>query len=97
MGLPELLTWCQAHLTGGFNLRIHILPMSHQVRVWIQADQEGRRRVIVTDPTGAKFVGVAPLTGTTADVDRAAADLLAQLQQLDGPQPPDTSGQARLL
>jgi len=95
--LPELLTWCQAHLAGGFNLRIHILPLSRQVRVWIQADQAGRRRVIVADQDGTKFVGVAPLTGATADIDQAAARLLAQLQAAADPAEPSDDVQPRLF
>jgi len=96
--LPDLLAWCQGHLAGGFNLRIHVLPMSREVRVWIQADQDGRRRTIVTGPDGTKLVGVAPLTGTTADIDQAAAHLLAQLQAADDPaEPPREDGQLRLF
>ncbi|MBU0493915.1 MAG: hypothetical protein KKB13_18865 [Chloroflexi bacterium] len=95
--LAELLAWGQAHLAG-HNLRIHLLPQSREVRLWIEADQDGRRRTILTDAQGHKLVGVAPLTGAAADIDQAAAHLLAQLPATSNPvDRPSAGSQPSLL
>lgn len=78
--MEALITWCAANLRR-YDIRVAILPATGVVRVWVQADQDGRRRLPMRDSDGNKLVGEAPLGQPVTEVlESAAAGLLAALR-----------------
>lgn len=78
--MNELLVWCAAHLQR-YDVRVAFLPASGLVRVWIQVDRDGKRRVPLCNAQGEKLVGEAALCGPAVGVlEEAACALLRNLQ-----------------
>ena len=80
--MNELLVWCAAHLQR-YDVRVAFLPASGLVRVWVQMDRDGKRRVPLCNAQGEKLVGEAALYGPAeGDLEEAACALLRKMKTM---------------
>ena len=78
--MNKLLVWCAAHLQR-YDVRVAFLPTSGLVRVWVQMDRDGKRRVPLCNAQGKKLVGEARLCEPAEGaLEEAACALLRNLQ-----------------
>jgi hypothetical protein len=80
--MNELYDWCDSHLAH-HDIRAAVLPASGVIRVWVQMDRDGRRRVPLVDDAGEKLQGEAQISGhcpVQEAISAAADDLLVQLR-----------------